>query len=374
MTENQLIRRVDLLPQYESMRDEIDGAIRRVLSSGRYTLADEVKAFEKAFADYIGMPHVIGVADGTRAIVMILKVLGIGPGDEVVTTPFTAFPTIGAILEAGATPVFVDIDPESYLIDTGSVKSALSPRTRAVVPVHIFGNVVDIDALKRILLAAGREDVAVIEDAAQAHGSTIDGRKAGALTDFSSFSFYPTKNLGGYGDGGAIACRDPEIAERLTRLRNHGFLNKDLVPEAGINSRLNELQAAILSTKLAHLDAMNARRRALVEIYADALPACGFTLQSIPENVVTNWHVFEPRFSGDRDALAAHCEKLGVQTNIYYTPPHHLQPGVCHLGLRARDFPGVQTVCKQAIALPLYSELPESDVHRVVDAIKSYGN
>lgn len=374
MTENQLIRRVDLLPQYEAMRDEIDGAIRRVLSSGRYTLADEVKAFEKAFAGYIGMPHVIGVADGTRAIVMILKVLGIGPDDEVVTTPFTAFPTIGAILEAGATPVFADIDPESYLIDIGSVKSALSPRTRAVVPVHIFGNVVDIDALKSTLLAAGREDVAVIEDAAQAHGSTIDGRKAGALADFSSFSFYPTKNLGGYGDGGAIACRDPEIAERLTRLRNHGLLNKDLVPEAGINSRLDELQAAILSTKLVYLDAMNARRRALVEIYADALPACGFTLQSIPENVVTNWHVFEPRFFGDRDALAAHCEKLGIQTNIYYMPPHHLQPGVSHLGLGDRDFPGVETVCEQAIALPLYPELPESDVHRVVDAIKSYGN
>jgi dTDP-4-amino-4,6-dideoxygalactose transaminase len=368
-----LLRRVDLEPQFRAYEGEILEAVRRVLGSGRYTLADEGAAFEAAFAEYLGVPAFVGVGDGTRAISMALRLLGVGPGDEVLTVPFTAFPTVAAILDIGATPVFADIDPETYLMTPETMAAALTARTRAVLPVHIFGNVADVAGLQARLAQLGRQDIALVEDAAQAHGSRRNGAMAGSLADFATFSFYPTKNLGGYGDGGGIACRDPEAAARLRRLRNYGFLDKDTVGEVGVNSRLDEVQAAILAVKLRHLDTMNARRRALAALYAEALPELGFRLQEIPPEVETNWHVFEPRTAPEaRGRLAAACEAEGIQTNVYYVVPHHLQPALAHLGHRSGDLPGVEAVCAGGLALPLYPELPEGEVHRVIEVLRRH--
>ena len=260
-----MIFRVDLQAQYLAYRAEIDAAVARVLAGGRYTLGPEVEHFEREFASYLHAPEVIGVADGTRAIVLALRVLGVRPGAEVITTPFTAIPTIGAIIEAGAVPVLVDIDPDTYLIDLDQVAAAVTPRTQAVVPVHMFGNVVDIPALRERI----GSDIFIIEDAAQAHGSRLGASFAGTMGDIGTFSFYPTKNLGGYGDGGAIVCRDPAIAHKLRMLRNHGMRDKDICDTPGTNSRLDELQAAILRVKLAHLDEMNAARARLVTRYLE---------------------------------------------------------------------------------------------------------
>src|SRR5712692_8514820 len=315
-----MISRVDLQAQYVAYRAEIDAAVARVLDSGRYTLGPELEQFERAFADYLHAPDVVGVADGTRAIVLAFRALGVSPDAEVITTPFTAIPTIGAIIEAGLVPVLVDIDPDTYLIDLDRVAAAVTPRTRAVVPVHMFGNVVDIPALRERI----GPDIFIIEDAAQAHGSRLGTRLAGTMGDLGTFSFYPTKNLGGYGDGGAIVCRDPATARKLRMLRNHGMRDKDVCEMPGTNSRLDELQAAILRAKLTHLDAMNAARARLVARYMDVLPSNRIRPQKVADGVVTNWHVFEVRFNGDRDGLVEYLAERDIQANVYYVLPHHL--------------------------------------------------
>ena len=364
------IPRVDLQAQYLAHQEELDQAIARVLQSGRYTLGPEVAAFELEFANYLGVPEVVSVANGTSAIVLALRMLGVGPGDEVITTPFTAAPTIGAIAEAGAAPVLVDIDPETYLIDFDAVVGAVTPHSRAVVPVHIFGNVVDIPELRRRLDAS----IGIVEDAAQAHGSRLGEVHAGAMGDFGTFSFYPTKNLGGYGDGGAIASREPELSERLRSLRNHGQVDKDTWTMLGSNSRLDELQAAILRVKLNHLDQMNAARARLAARYMEVLPAARFQPQRIPARVSSNWHIFEARFDGDRDGLIAHLQRHGIQSNVYYVIPHHLQPALSHLGYRAGSLPSAETVCREAIALPLYPEMALETVDRVADVIHTFAD
>jgi dTDP-4-amino-4,6-dideoxygalactose transaminase len=363
-----MIFRVDLQAQYLAYRAEIDAAVARVFGSGRYTLGSELEQFEREFARYLHAPHVIGVADGTRAIVLALRVLGVKPGAEVITTPFTAIPTIGAIIEAGAVPVLVDIDPETYLVDLDQVAAAITPKTRAVVPVHMFGNVVDIPALRERV----GQNIFIVEDAAQAHGSRLGASFAGTMGDIGTFSFYPTKNLGGYGDGGAIVCHDPAIAGRLRMLRNHGMRNKDICDTPGTNSRLDELQAAILRAKLAHLDEMNAARARLVARYLEVLPSDRFRPQKIPAGVVTNWHVFELRFRGDRDGLVRYLETRNIQCNVYYVIPHHLQPALVNLGYCQGSLPQTESVCREVIALPLYPEMPEQIVDDVVGVIHGF--
>lgn len=363
-----MIQRVDLKAQYVAYRDQISAAVMRVLDSGKYTLGPEVGSFESEFSEFIGVKETIGVADGTRAIAMALQVVGVKPGDEVITTAFTAVPTIGAILEAGATPVFADIDAETYLLDIEAIASKVTYKTRAIVPVQMFGNVFDIPKLRERLPHA----IPVVEDAAQAHGSELRGIKAGAMGDLATFSFYPTKNLGGYGDGGAITTDNPEYAKRLRVIRNHGMINKDICGEAGINSRLDELQAAILRVKLRHLDAMNAARAARAEQYISGLPADLFRHQKITPNGRNNWHVFQSRYLGDRDGLVAYLDAAGVQSNIYYVVPHHLQPAFASLGYQEGDLPNVELVCRQAIALPMYPELPSEIVDKVIATINAY--
>ncbi len=362
------ILRVDLQAQYRAYRAEIDQAIGRVLDSGRYTLGKEVEAFEREFAAYLSISEAIGVADGTRALVLAMRVLGVKPGDEVITTPFTAIPTIGAILEVGAVPVLADIDADTYLIDLDKAAAAVTPRTRAIVPVHMFGNVVDIPALRRRL----RPGISIIEDAAQAHGSKLGAAQVGTMGDIGTFSFYPTKNLGCYGDGGAIVTRDAGIAKQLRILRNHGMQDKDICAVPGVNCRLDELQAAILRAKLPHLDAMNAARAALAGRYAKALPANRFRLQKTGGGVTPNWHVFQVRFLGDRDGLVKHLDARGIQSNIYYAVPHHLQPAIFHLGYTQGSLPQTEMLCRQAIALPMYPEMKQQVVDDVAAAIHEF--
>ncbi len=362
------IWRVDQHAQFVAYASEIRAAIERVLTSGRYILGTEVAAFEAEFGAYTGSPHVVGVSDGTRAISMALADLGIGPGAEVITSPFTAIPTIGAIMEVGARPVFVDIDPETWLIDTGLVAAAISDRTRAIVPVHMFGNLVDIEALKSAL----PRELPIVEDAAQAHGSRLRGRHVGTIGDYGTFSFYPTKNLGGYGDGGAVICNDADKAARLRQLRNHGMRDKDFCDVPGWNSRLDELQAAILRAKLAYLDAMNAKRAELVDAYLDMLPMHDFEVQKPTPGAMVNHHMFQLRCLRDRDALSEALDREGIQTNIYYVVPHHLQPAFAQLGYERGDFPVLEQLCRQAIALPLYPEMPVSTVERVSNAVRRH--
>lgn len=362
------IRRVNLSAQFEAYRGPILEAVSKVLASGSYTLGEEVAEFEKEFAAYLGGLECIAVADGTRAISMVLSALGVGHGDEVLTTPFTAIPTIGAIMETGATPVFLDIDADTWLMDLRAVAGKVTARTKAVLPVHMFGNVVDIPVLREIV----GPGIHVVEDAAQAHGSVLRGRKAGTWAEAGTFSFYPSKNLGACGDGGAIVTPDKGLAARLRVLRNHGMSDKDTCIMPGVNSRLDEVQAAILRIKLPHLDRMNAARKTLVDEYRRGLPADRFTFQHVQEGVETNHHIVQVRYRGDRDGLLRHLGDLGIQCNVYYAFAHHLQPALKDLGYREGDLPAVERLCREAIALPLYPELGVEVVTEVIAACRDF--
>jgi len=359
-----VIWRCDLTLQYLEMKSEIDEAMQRVLRSGRYVLADEVRAFEQEFARYLGVAHAVGVNSGTDAIMMALWALGVQPGDEVITTPFTAIPTYSAIRHVGATAVFVDIDPRTFLMDLDRVAAAITPRTRAVVPVHLFGNLVDIARLRGIV----GPHIKIMEDCAQSHGATLRGAQSGSFGDASAFSFYPTKNLGGYGDGGLVATNDPAVAGIVRSRRMYGMVNKDEFVEDGVNSRLDELQAAVLRVKLRYLDAMNARRRAVAALYRELLPDV-LHPQQIPDEVVPNYHVYAATCATDRDGLIAALDAQAIQTNIYYPMPLTRQKG--YRGATPA-LEATHAVCRQAIALPMYPEIPDAIVRTVAAAITTF--
>lgn len=363
-----MIWRCDLAPQYDLYKDKIKECIDRIGASGRYILADEVREFEKKFAQYLGVKHVVGVANGTDALVLILKALNIGAGDEVITTAYTAIPTVSAIIEAGATPVFVDICEDTFLMDVSKIKEAITEKTKAIMPVHIFGNVLDIEELKK---AVG--DIPVIEDAFQAHGSSIGGKKAGSMGIAGAFSFYPTKNLGGYGDGGAIATNSDEIAETLMRLRMYGMTDKDHIIYNGINSRLDELQAAILSVKLDDLDAMNQSRNHIAERYRMELTSGLIAHQKIEKNVYSNYHVYTVRFRGDRDGLVEALIKEDIQTNVYYPIPLHLQEANKYLGYQQGDLPVTEQLCNEALAIAMYPELEMETLDYIIEKMNYLG-
>jgi dTDP-4-amino-4,6-dideoxygalactose transaminase len=364
------IWRCDLVPQYRAHRTEIDAAIREVLESGRYVLAEQVAAFEREFSAYIGTAHGIGVNSGTDALILALLELGVRPGDEVLTTPFTAIPTYAAIHHVGAVPVFVDIEPDTFLMDLTRVEAALTSRTRGVVPVHLFGNAVDIEALRALV----GPDRFILEDCAQAHGAEVRGRKVGSLGDAGAFSFYPTKNLGGYGDGGLVTTNDPDFAARLRRRRMYGMVSKDEFVSEGINTRLDELQSAILRVKLRHLDDANSRRRALAQAYAASLPAGHVVPQAVRDGVQSVVHVYAARVSGRRDALLQWLEARDIQANVYYPLPLYRQPGFQSTagGRPHPALPVVEDVARRIIALPFYPELPEETLAAVADAVTRF--
>ena len=363
-----MIWRCDLVPQYEAYKEEIHDAIQRVLDSGRYVLATEVEAFELEFAAYIGEDHAISVNSGTDALILALSMCGIDEGDEVITTPFTAIPTYAAIRHAGAKPVFVDIEPDTFLMDLSKVKDAVTERTKAVVPVHLFGNAIDILALREII----GPDIYIVEDCAQAHGAEVRGKKAGTLGDFGAFSFYPTKNLGAYGDGGIILTNNGDAANMIRKKRMYGMINKDEFVFDGINSRLDELQAAILRVKLKYLDIMNKRRSELAGLYREKLPQEFIRPQSFRDEVTSVFHVYCALCASRRDELMAFLEERNIQSNVYYPMPLYRQKAYTSIYSDAPVLPVAEDVSKRIIALPFYPEMQKSLIELVTECIKGF--
>lgn len=363
-----MIFRCDLQPQYEAYKTEIDRAVTGVLSSGRYTLAEEGARFEEEFARYCGVKHAVAVGSGADALILSLKALAVGPGDEVITTPFTAIPTVSAILAAGAKPVFVDIRPDTFLMDLDQVKQALSPRTKAVVPVHIFGNMVDVPRLKSIV----GDKIYIVEDAAQAHGSTFQGMSAGSMGNCGAFSFYPTKNLGAYGDGGMVVTNDGSLAEHLKLLRTYGMIDKDHIVINGFNSRLDEIQAAILRVKLRYLDEMNQKRQVIAERYRSTCPSDYLEWQKISDNSANNYHVLVAKVESGRDEFIQYLNQQSIQTNIYYVMPVYQQKANEFLGVSPGEHPQVEELCQQVIALPMYPELKPDVLDYIINTVNCF--
>ena len=357
----------DSTAQNSELMDELRPAMERVIHSQRFILGEEVAAFEREIAAYVGVKHAIGVSSCTDALTIALSALGIGAGDEVITTPYTFFATTGAILRVGATPVFVDIEAHSFNLDVERVSAALTPRTRAILPVHLFGQTADMRALAAI---AKRNQLALIEDAAQALGATQDGQRAGTLGDIGCFSFFPTKNLGGFGDGGLVTTNDDGLAELARSLRSHGFSAKHFSQRLGGNYRLDALQAAVLRVKLPHLEGFNARRRKNAQHYLDAAPSSLGVPRELPgrKHVYNQFVVRSPK----RDALAAHLSACGIRTEHYYPFPIHLQSACAHLGRGIGSFPEAEAAARQSLALPIFPELEDWMLHTVAEALSAF--
>ena len=330
----------DLQREYAEILPELDGAVQRVLRSGWFILGQELAGFEQAFAAYLGVQHCVGCASGTEAISLALMAADVGPGDEVITVAHTAVPTISAISMTGAQPVFVDIRPDTCLMDVGLVEAAITPRTRAILPVHLYGQCADINPL---LALAARHASPVIEDCAQAHGATHRGRKAGSMGQMAAFSFYPSKNLGCYGDGGAVTTGDQALAEKLTMLRNYGQRRRYYHEIIGINSRLDEIQAAILAAKLPHLDAWNRRRRQIAGLYTAGLAGLPALLPVEAPGGEHVYHLYVIQVT-ERDRLQLFLAERGIQTLIHYPIPAHLQPAYAGLGYKAGSLPVTERV------------------------------
>ena len=356
---------VDLRAQYQSIKPAIDAAIQSVIDATAFVSGPDVKAFEHELATFCEVPHAVSCANGTDALHVVLRALGIGPGDEVITVPNTFIATAEAISMAGATPVFVDVREDTALMDPTKLATAITPRTKAVMPVHLYGQPADVDAI--VKAAPG---VPIIEDSAQAHGARLRGKRAGSLGDAGTFSFYPGKNLGAYGDGGAMTFRDAALAKRCAMLRDHGRMDKYLHEVPGFNSRLDTIQAAILRVKLAHLDAWNAARRRIAGWYLERLAGIpGLQLPHVPTDVEPVWHLFVVNHS-KREQLRAKLDAAGIGVGIHYPVPLHLQPAYKHLGYHEGRFPIAERLSATCLSLPIYAELAESDVDRISAVVR----
>ena len=360
---------LDLQGQYRPLRDELLAAIARVCDSQRFIGGPEVDALERELAAYIGVRHAIGVSSGTDALLVAMMALGVGPGDDVVTSTYSFFATAGCIVRVGATPRLVDIDPATYAIDAAAAVRALTPKTRAVIPVHLYGLCADMDSL---LEAARSRGIAVIEDAAQAIGATYHGRQAGTMGALGCFSFFPSKNLGAFGDAGLVTTDDDSLAEQVRLLRTHGAEQKYFHKRVGGNFRLDALQAAVLRVKLPHLDRWSAMRRANADRY-DRLFAAASLLDRVktPARVAGRQSIFNQYVVRvpERDRVRASLAGQGIATEVYYPVPFHLQECFAALGHRAGDFPHAEAAANETLALPVYGELTETQQHAVVDAI-----
>jgi dTDP-4-amino-4,6-dideoxygalactose transaminase len=354
--------------QYQAHKREIDACIQRVLEKGWYILGEEVAAFESEFAAYVGVDHAVGVGSGTEALHLALAACGIGPGDEVITVAHTAVATVAAIEMCGANPVLVDVEPGYYTLDPARLEAALSPRTKAILPVHLYGQPADLEP---ILAIARRHGLRVVEDCAQAHGALYQGKRVGAWGDAACFSFYPTKNLGALGDGGIVVSADPGFAERVRQLREYGWVARYVSDFPGYNSRLDEVQAAVLRVKLRHLDADNAARAQRAAWYDDGLAGTAVTR---PRRRAGAGHVFHLYVvaAAERDRLQAHLKARGVGTLVHYPVPVHLQ--AAYRGrLRGHDgLPETERIAAEVLSLPMYPELGADDVRSVVEAIRGF--
>jgi dTDP-4-amino-4,6-dideoxygalactose transaminase len=361
-----MIKAFDYLRGYEPIRDEVETAIRRVLSSGQLILGPEGEAFEQEFAAYVGTRSAVGVGSGTDAIVIALRALGIGPGDEVITVAHTAAATVGAVREVGAAARLVDIDHRSMLIDPGQIEGSLGPRTRAILPVHLYGRPADIHAIQTI---ARRHGLPIIEDCAQAHGARIAGRHVGTFGAIGCFSFYPTKNLGAFGDGGLCVTDDPQLAARMRSLRFHGFDARRLAQVEGINSRLDEIQAAILRVKLQRLDAWLCSRRRIAQQYLGLLADADLVLPETDPGTEHAWHLFVLRTSR-RDHLIDVLRQSGIGYGIHYPVPVHQMPAYASLSYGPGALPVTERAAREVLSLPLYPELSPEEVETVGQAVR----
>ncbi|MCL4490165.1 MAG: DegT/DnrJ/EryC1/StrS family aminotransferase [Chloroflexi bacterium] len=359
---------VDLKAQYRTIQPEIDAAMQRVVGNTSFILGKEVAEFEKNFAAFCGASHCVGTDSGTAALHLALLICGIQPGDEVITTTHTFIATAEVISLVGARPVFVDIDPTTYNLDPNLLERAITPRTRAIIPVHLYGQPAEMDP---ILDIARRHNLRVIEDAAQAHGAEYRGRRTGTMGDVACFSFYPGKNLGAYGDAGALVTNDEKLAEHARMLRDHGRRDKYKHQIVGYGYRLDALQAAILGAKLPHLDAWNARRREIADCYTELLTNTDLVPPYVPPHVRPVFHLYVVR-AKNRDGLQAHLKAQGIEAGIHYPIPLHLQPVYESLGYKLGDFPQTEKAANEILSLPMYPELTEPQIYQIVGAIKEF--
>ena len=357
---------LDLKAQYQSIKDEVNEAILSVVESCAYVKGPAVKQFQKNFAEYCDVKYAVGVANGTDAIYLALRAVGIGPGDEVITTPDTFIATTEAITQAGAKIVFVDINPETYNINVSKIEEKITQKTKAIIPVHLFGQPADMDPIIEI---AKKYNLKIVEDAAQAHGARYFGKRVGTFGDVACFSFYPGKNLGAYGDGGAIATNNEEIATQVEKLADHGSLKKYIHEEEGGNSRLDSVQAAVLDVKLKYLDQWNESRRKNAYVYNELLKNVAGVITPVElENTTPVYHLYVIQVEG-RDGLQQKLSDAGIASGIHYPYPLHLTPAYQYLGLKKGDFPEAEKCADRFLSLPMYPELTESMIQKVCDVI-----
>ena len=364
---------LDLKEQNTALRPEIEAALGRVLDTNGFILGGEVAELERELAAYCGVKHAIGCASGSDAILLALMALDVGPGDEVITTPYSFFATVSSITRLGATPVFVDIDPVTYNLDVAQIEANITSRTKAIEPVHLYGQCADMEALRAV---ADKYNIAIVEDAAQAIGAEEDGIQAGAMGAIGCFSFYPSKNLGGMGDGGFVTTNDDALAKKLLALRVHGSEQKYYHKYVGLNSRLDGFQGAVLRVKLPHLNAWTQARRANADSYRRLFIDLGLTEQiGLPTKRKNAKHIYNQyviRVPGHRDELRAFLTEKGIGTDIYYPVPLHLQECFAYLGYHAGDMPESEKAARETLALPIFPELRASQQQFVVESIAEF--
>jgi dTDP-4-amino-4,6-dideoxygalactose transaminase len=362
------VKFLDLRTQYLEIKDEVDAAVMEVLDSTAYILGPKVQAFEAEFSKAHGAAHGIAVNTGTSALHIALLAEGIGAGDEVITVPMTFTATVAAISYTGATPVFVDVDPDTFTMDSSQILSKITPRTRAILPVHIYGQATDMDPIMEIARAHGLK---VIEDCAQAHLATYKGRPVGGIGDYGCFSFYPGKNLGAYGEGGLVTTNDDAKARRMRLLRDWGQVHKYHHEMLAYNYRMDGIQGAVLGVKFRYLDGWTEKRRTRAALYRALLEGSGIqaTTEAVDRRHV--YHIFSV-FHPERDRLQAHLAHSGIQSGLHYPFPVHLQKAYADLGHQPGDFPVSERLAKTQLSLPMYPELSDNDVARVVEALKSF--
>jgi dTDP-4-amino-4,6-dideoxygalactose transaminase len=369
MTEQVLDRPIplmDMVAQYRTIQTEIDAAVRQVLEAGQFILGPNVAALEKEIAAYIGVERGVGVASGTDALVLALRALEIGPGDEVIVPAYTFFATAGAVLLVGAKPVCVDVDPQTYTLDVEQITSRLTEKTKAIIPVHLYGHPADMAPLMKL---AESRSLKVIEDNAQAIGAQYQGRKTGSIGDIACLSFFPSKNLGGYGDGGMVVTNDNDLADRIRMLRTHGWRKKYFPEMLGYNSRLDELQAAILRVKLRHLDEWTERRQYLVGKYNEEFAGTGIGTPFVADEVRHAYHLYIIEVD-NRPKVQAQLKEEGIPTAVYYPQPLHLAEPLAEYGYKNGDFPVSERASERTLSIPFYPEMGEEQLRSVAEKVK----
>ena len=359
---------IDLKAQYRAIQANVQARIDRVLEHGQYIMGPEVIELERMLADYVGVEHCIAASSGTDTLLIALMALGIKPGDEVITVSHTAVATVAAVELAGAKPVLVDIEPDFYTVDPHKIETAITPKTKAIIPVHLYGQPVDLDP---VLDIARKYRLRVIEDCAQAHGAAYNGRQVGSYGDLACFSFYPTKNLGALGDGGMVVTDQPELAQRLRLLREYGWAERYISRFPGWNSRLDEVQAAILRVKLRYLDQDNTARVSIAAVYRDGLNGCGMSLPACRQEAIHVYHLYVIR-APRRDALKQHLKENGISALIHYPVPVHLQPAYQGRLTGSDNLLETERVAQEVLSLPIYPELKKAQVQTVLESVRAF--